>query len=285
MKKLIIGATGTVGSALVAELSRREVPALAATREPAKHAFPAGITPVAFDYADTSKVERVLAGVDAMFVLAPPGLEHQVDHWQSLFARAKDAGVRHVVLMTAKGAGPDTPHGRGEAALEASGLSHTLLRPTFFSQNFATYSGDSIRRDSAFYYPAGEGRAAFVDARDIAAVAAEALLNPDAHAGKAYELTGPEALSMSEIADILSRMLGRAVRYVDPGEDNYRKALESNGLPDALAGMFTYLYAVVVKNNWAAGTSDDIANVLKRAPASFETFARDHLTAWAGHGA
>ena len=65
--------------------------------------------------------------------------------------------------MTAKGAGADTPHGQGEIALQASGLGWTLLKPTFFAQNFATYSGDSIRRESAFYYPAGEGRTAFVE--------------------------------------------------------------------------------------------------------------------------
>jgi uncharacterized protein YbjT (DUF2867 family) len=281
MKKLVIGATGTVGSALVAELARRQTPTAAATRDPSRHALPAGVTPVAFDYADDAKVQSALVGIDAAFVLAPPGLDGQAGHWARLFERAKAAGVRHVVLMTAKGAGADTPHGQGEAALQASGLGWTLLRPTFFAQNFATYSGESIRREGAFYYPAGDGRAAFVDARDIAAVAAEALVNPETHAGRAYELTGPAALAMGEVADVLSRVLGRAIRYVDPGEDGYRQALEANGLPPALAGTFTYLYAVVVKSGWAAGTSEDVARVLGRAPTSFEQFARDHVSAWA----
>lgn len=281
MKKLVIGASGTVGSALVAELSRRNLPTVAATREPSRHTFPEGVEKVVFDYADDASVRLALAGVDGMFVLAPPGMEHQVERWGSLFAHAKAAGVRHVVLMTAKGAGEDTPHGQGEATLKASGLGWTLLRPTFFAQNFATYSGETIRREGAFYYPAGEGRAAFVDVRDIAAVAAQVLVDPGAHAGKSYELTGPAALSMSEVAEELSGVLGRTIRYVDPGEEGYRKALESNGLPPALAGMFTYLYAVVVKNGWAAGTSDDVANVLGRAPTSFAQFARDNALAWA----
>jgi uncharacterized protein YbjT (DUF2867 family) len=182
--------------------------------------------------------------------------------------------------MTAKGAGADTPHGQGEIALQASGLGWTLLKPTFFAQNFATYSGDSIRRESAFYYPAGEGRTAFVDVRDIAAVAAEVLANPSPHAGRSYELTGPEAHSMDEVAQVLSRVLGRTIHYVDPGEEQYREALESNGLPPALAGMFTYLYAVVVKNNWAAGTSPDIEKVLGRAPTAFQGWAQDARSVW-----
>ncbi len=281
MRKLVIGSTGTVGTALVAELSRRQIPTVAATRDPSRTTSPAGVEAVAFEYADDASVQRALFGVDGMFVLAPPGMEDQVERWRRLFVHAKAAGVGHVVLMTSKGAGEDAPHGQGELALKASGLGWTLLRPTFFAQNFATYSGDTIRRDGAFYYPAGEGRTAFVDARDIAAVAAEVLANPTAHEGKAYELTGPSALSMEEVARVLARVLGRTIRYVDPGEAGYRQALEANGLPPALAGMFTYLYAVVVKNGWAAGTSDDIAKVLGRAPTSFEQFARDHVAAWA----
>ena len=281
MKKLVIGSTGTVGSALIAELSRRHIPTIAATRDPSRHTFPASVEKAAFDYSDDASVQRALVGVDGMFVLAPPGMENQVEHWRGLFAHAKAAGVGHVVLMTAKGAGEDTPHGQGEAALKASGLGWTLLRPTFFAQNFATYSGDTIKRDGAFYYPAGDGRAAFVDARDIAVVAAQVLAEPAAHAGKSYELTGPAALSMEDVARVLSGVLGRPIRYVDPGEEGYRQALEANGLPPALAGMFTYLYAVVVKNGWAAGTSDDVAKVLGRAPTSFEQFARENVAAWA----
>ena len=280
MKTLVIGSTGTVGSALIAELARRRLPAVAATRDPSRRPVPAGVESVAFDYADDASVQRALVGVDRLFVLAPPGLERQAERWRGVFARAAAAGVGHVVLMTAKGAGEDTAHGQGEAALQASGLGWTLLRPTFFAQNFLTYSGDSIRRDGVFQYPAGDGRAAFVDARDIAAVAAEVLAAPAAHAGRRYELTGPAALSMADVAGVLSGVLGRAVRYVDPGEAGYRQALEANGLPPALAGMFTHLYAVVVKNGWAAGTSDDVAAVLGRAPTSFERFACDHAAAW-----
>ena len=164
---------------------------------------------------------------------------------------------------------------RGEAALRASGLAWTLLQPTFFMQNFATYSGETIRREGALYYPAGDGRAAWVDVRDIAAVAAEILARPEAHAGRAYALTGPEALSMAEVAAALSAALGRPVRYVDPSEDGYRAALAANGLPPELAGMFTYLYAVVVKNGWAAGTSPDVATVPGRPPTDFDSFALD----------
>ena len=85
---------------------------------------------------------------------------------------------------------------------------------------------------------------------------------------------------MDEVAQVLSRVLGRTIRYVDPGEERYREALESNGLPPALAGMFTYLYAVVVKNNWAAGTSPDIEKVLGRAPTTFQSWAQDARSVW-----
>lgn len=281
MNLLVLGATGTVGSALVAELARRGLAPRAATRDPAAHAFPAGVTPVAFDYADPALVAAAVSGVDRMFVLAPPGLADQAERWRALFAAAREAGVRHVVLMTAKGAGPDTPHAEGEAALRASGLSWTVLQPTFFMQNLSTYSGETIRRDGAFYLPAGDGRAAFVDARDIAAAAAEALVHPEAHAGRTYELTGSESLSLAEVAALLSEAAGRPIRYVDPGAEAYRAALEAVGLPPDLAAMFTHLYAVVVKNGWAAATTDDVSRVLGRAPSRFAEFARDHASDWA----
>ena len=284
MKTLVIGSTGTVGSAVVSALAHRGVATVAASRNPSSHAFPAGVQSVAFDYADENTVRDALSDVKRLFVLAPPGLENQVEHWTRLFALAKSAGVTHTVLMTAKGAGEDTPHGQGEAALLASGLRWTVLQPTFFAQNFATYAAATIRNEDTFYYPAGEGKTAFVDARDIGEVAAAILTSPDAHHGKRYELTGPEALTMGEVAETLSAVLGRSIRYVDPGEDGYRQALEASGLPPALAAMFTYLYAVVVKNGWAAGTSDDVASVLGRPPRRFEAFARDYAATWSANG-
>lgn len=281
MKKLVVGATGTVGSLLVAELARRGIPTVAATRDPSRQTLPLGVAPVAFDYADEAKVRTALAGIDTMFVLAPAGMERQVERWRSLFFQATKAGVQNIVLMTAKGGAADTPHGQGELVLKASGLGWTILRPTFFMQNFSTYAAESIRRENAFYYPAGDGRTAFVDARDIAAVAAEVLSNPGNHAGKEYDLTGAEALSMENVARKLSRVLDRTIHYIDPGENEYRKSLEANGVSPALAEMFTCLYAVVVKSGWAAGTSESIARVLGRAPTSFDEFARDYAPVWA----
>jgi uncharacterized protein YbjT (DUF2867 family) len=161
--------------------------------------------------AALERVEKALL----LTAASPDSLQQE----KNFIHAAKRAGVRHVVKFSAYGAGLDAPHyfgrqhGEAERELEDSGLAFTMLRPNGFFQNFLG-NASSIQSQSALYAPAGEMKFSVVDARDIAAVAAHVLTEPG-HEGKRYIITGPQALSHTEIAERFSQVLGRKIAYVD----------------------------------------------------------------------
>ncbi len=284
-KILVTGATGTVGRQVVADLARAGQDVRAASRSPETHDFPQGVEAVRFDYADEDSIVSALEGVECLFLLSPGGLEDQVARQRRAIDLARAAGVQHIVLMTAMGVPEESPHGQVEVALKGSGVAWTILHPSFFAKNFATYVRDSILEHGAFYYPAGDGRVAYIDARDIGAVAAAVLSDPSPHAEQTYDLTGPESIDHTEAAAALSAATDREIVYVDPGEEAYRSTLREAGTPESVVELFTNLYAVVVKNGWAATTTDTVERVLGREPIDFATFARDHASTWRAEGA
>jgi uncharacterized protein YbjT (DUF2867 family) len=123
-------------------------------------------------------------------------------------------------------------HRKVEDKLKTSGLAYTIFRPNSFLQNILTYSAPSIRTQSAFYAAMGTARTSFLDVRDIAAVVAKVLASPAEHAGKIYELNGPEAVTNAELAERISRVAGRTVQFVDIPETAQRKAMQDQAIPE-----------------------------------------------------
>ena len=140
------------------------------------------------------------------------------------------------MLNSALGAG-DYPksfpswHRKVEEKLKASGLAYAILRPNSFMQNMQTYYASSIRSQGAFYVAMGNARISFIDVRDLARVAAKVLTSPE-HQGQTFELNGPEALTYGEVADKVSRVTGRKVRYVDIPDEAQRKSMLELGMPE-----------------------------------------------------
>src|SRR6266536_55767 len=202
---LVTGATGTIGRDLVKILSGNGVPVRADVRDQAKarNQFGADIALSTFDFEDDSSFAGALDGVGKVFLL-PPLLPNQVAVANAFIDATKRAGVRHIVRLSVIGADTDPPftfgkwHAASDQHVRESGLAFTFLRPNSFMQNFINYFPP---RDGTTYLPWGNGKASFVDARDIAAVAAEALTS-DGHEGKTYTLTGPAALGIAEVASI-----------------------------------------------------------------------------------
>jgi uncharacterized protein YbjT (DUF2867 family) len=236
---LVTGATGTVGARVAHELVDRGAQVRAGV-----HARPLqldGVESRVVDYGRPETLARALEGV--RHVLLVLSLEFDggtmLTVARRLLEAAAGAEVEHVVKLSAYGAGEEGYvharwHRRVEREIESSGLGWTFLRPNAFMQNLVTDWGDSIRDDDAFSDAAGAARYAWVDARDIARVAANALTEPG-HEGKAYELTGPEALTHSEVAETLSRVLGRTVRYVHLSDAELRRRLVEAGFSDTIA--------------------------------------------------
>ncbi len=223
---LVTGSTGKVGRRLIPLLARRGMTVRAASRSPLPQR--AGIEPARFDWTDESTYETARKGVDAMFLVAGPipQLQHAA-YIRALLDGAAATGVERVVLLSTYGvdqAPPENPLRRIELAVESSGVPCTILRPAAFMQNFSEglrwreSLAEGIRERDEIADPGGDGVISYVSAEDIAAVAAAALTG-DGHDGKAYTPVGPEPLTLTQVAEHISWVTGRRIRYVetDPG--------------------------------------------------------------------
>ncbi len=234
---------------------------------------------VEFDLNRPSDFERALPGVSHVFLLTPLH-ERMVEQAAPLIERAAAHGVDRIVRLSAMGADLDAPvtlgrvHRAVETLIEGCGVDYTFLRPNAFMQNYLTDFGASLSAQAVFHAPQGTGAVSLIDARDVAA-AAVAALTQSAHAGRAYDLTGPEALSNEQVAAILSESLGRPIRYVDVPETEARAALRESGLSPWLVEVILELHALS-RSGGAARVTSAVRGMIGRHPVSFEQFARDH---------
>ncbi len=279
---LITGATGTTGSLLVRLLAEQNVPARCFVRNSANASALAAssIEIVEGDLSDQKSISEALAGIDVLFLLTPAGPEQTI--WQNNAVEAAlKAGTRHIVKLSALGASPDSPvalgrwHGKVEEDIRKSGLGYTFLHPHSFMQNMLGNAA-TIKQQGVFYGAAGNGKFSMVDVRDIAAIAAVILQDPDAHHEKTYTITGPEALSYADTARILSDVLDRPVQYINLPFDAFRQALLDTGLPEWLADTLVELHTLYASGH-SAGVSPAVQEVLGRPATSFDQFARDHV--------
>lgn len=279
-RTLIIGATGTVGSAVVHELVQRGVPVRAVSSRAAA-APTAGIEWVRADVVSGAGVAEAFDGVSRAFVFAPPGHANQHELVIPLVEQAKRAGLEKVVLMTAFGANanPQAPLRVAELALEASGLNYNILRPNWFMQNFNHAWLPGILASGKVHLPVGDAKASFIDTRDIGAVAARLLAEPGFDK-EAIDLTGPAALSIAEAVAELSKAAGVNIGYEVITPEAMRAALLDAGLPATYAD-FLVLILGFLAAGYNAPVTDGVRRVLGRDPIDFARYAQDHRAAWA----
>jgi uncharacterized protein YbjT (DUF2867 family) len=272
---LITGASGSVGKAVLQEAMRKEskVRAMYRSKEEAAKA-PSGCEAVLADYTDKQSLRKALDGVNSVYVVCSP-IPQLVELESNMLDASKEAGVKHVVLNSALGAG-DYPksfpgwHRKVEDKLKGMGLSYSILRPNGFLQNIVAYNAPSIRTQGAFYAAMGDAKVSYLDVGDIAVVAVKAL-EGGAHAGKTYELNGPEAISNQELAKRISRITGRAVNYVDIPESAQREAMLGMGMPEwqvtALLELQQYY-----KQGGGAKTDGLLESLIERTPVTLDQY-------------
>lgn len=281
----VIGATGTIGNELVRLLSARETTVRALSRRPAEGEELPGVEWAAVDLADRDGSAGALAGAERLFLLTGNSAD-MVRLQKNAIAAARAAGVRHVVKLSALGASDHSQsviglwHRNVERVLEESGLAWTVLRPHVFMQNLLDQCA-SIRDDGRIYSAAGGGRIPFVDTRDVAAVAA-AVLSEAGHEGQRYVLTGPEAISYDDVAEILGRVLGREVTHVVETDDEAWIRLRRLDLPPWAAAAQIALYGYQRQGGATAAVSDAVERLTGRPARGFAEFARDHAERLAG---
>jgi uncharacterized protein YbjT (DUF2867 family) len=283
---LITGATGTIGRELVDLASASGMHIRAMARQPQQAATrihargrESAIEWVHGDLSAPETLPRALDGVERAFLLSPAD-PRQAELEEGFIAAASAAGVGHVIKISARGAALDASfpggrlHARIERALERSGLAFTHLRPHLFMQNLLR-SAAAIRDQGKIFAPMADARISLIDARDVAAVAAVVLREGSRHAGKCYELTGPEALSFADIAAHLGTAAGRPVMYVDVPSEDARKAMLQRGMPEWLVDNVLALHACFRTGQWSA-VEPAVREVTGSPARSFLEFAREH---------
>jgi uncharacterized protein YbjT (DUF2867 family) len=277
---LVTGATGTVGSEVVKRLSAHGIKARAVTRDLRKaeaNSLP-HIEFVQGDFDDPQSMRRACSGVDRAFLLT--NSTERAEEQQIAFVRvAQQSGLRHIVKLSQLHADPSSPqrflryHGVVEAAIQAASLTFTFLRPNLYMQGLLNFQ-QSIQQKSAFFAPAADACISAVDVRDLADVAVAALTKAE-HENKIYSLTGPDALTFAEMAQKLSRAVGRTITFVDVPPESMRAALAGLGFPPWQADGLIEEFAMYRRGE-ATTVEPGVAEALGRPARSFDEFARDY---------
>jgi uncharacterized protein YbjT (DUF2867 family) len=273
---LVIGANGTVGSELVRLLDARGQP----VRKASSRAITDPAREVQVNLATGAGLDQAFAGIDQVFLLTPPGFAQQDALLVPAIDAAKAQGVRKLVLMTAMGANADeaAPLRRAELHLLQSGLAWNIIRPNWFMQNFNTFWIQGILEHGKIFLPVGQAKGSFIDARDIAAVAAE-LLSSEARNNQEFDLTGGVALDHDAVAQVLSQASGRSITFEDIPPEAMRSGLLGAGVPQAYAE-FLLLILGFFKAGYSERTTDAVHRILGRAPRTLEQYAQDYRSAW-----
>lgn len=272
---LVTGATGNVGRWVVTGLRARGLRARPGLRDPAGDP-----DAVAFDFRRPETFAPALAGSSALFLLRPPAIADVERTLHPLVDAAIAAGVRRIVFLSVIGA--DTrgyiPHAKVEQHLRRGPSEWTFLRAGFFAQNLGDAYRIDIREHDELFVPAGRGRAAFVDARDLADAAVR-LLADDGHARRAYTATGPQALGFAEVAALLSAELGRQIRYTRPGALRYALRLRRRGLPSMQVLVQTLLH-VGLRFGQAELVDPTLPALLGRPARTLAHYIADYRGLW-----
>jgi uncharacterized protein YbjT (DUF2867 family) len=272
---LITGASGSVGKTVVQEVrnSGEKHRAMYRSAEEAAKA-PAGTDAVIADFANPQSLSAALKGVESVYLVCSP-IPELVQLESNMIDACASAGVKRVVLNSAMGAGDydksfPSWHRRVEDKLRATRLSYTILRPNSFHQNVLAFFAPSIRAQGAFYGSMRDSRNAFIDVRDIAAIAAKVLAG-SGHAGKIYELNGPEALSYAELAQRIAKAAGREVQYIDIPFEAQKKAMRDQHMPEWQVTALLELQEYYLSGK--GGETDSVVrDLLGRSPITMDQF-------------
>ena len=276
---LIVGATGTVGTELVNQLTQDDHPVRILTRNPQKAVrFGNSVEVIVGDLDNPTSLKPAMQGVDRFFLIT---LSTQQD--KNVLAVAREAGTRHVVKISTQEAGWTPVEGHGhwhkerEEVIRSSGLAWTFLRPSMY-MNFALSWAPGIRLENAIRLAGGDGRLPPIDPWDVAAVAKAALTTPG-HENQGYTITGPELLSFTDIAAMFSKVLGRPVRRIEISEAEQAEDFMKMGVPKYVADGLAETFSLIRAGRFANRT-DDVVKVTGRQPRTFENWLRDHISAF-----
>ncbi|TGM31913.1 NAD(P)H-binding protein [Leptospira biflexa] len=281
MKVFVYGGSGLVGGHLIKELQKNGHHVWAGSRKPESQKKESNLTWVYADSKETKKGLEILEAVDAAYFLSPPGETNQYEILSPWIEKAKQVGLKKLVLMTAMGvdhAPPEAPFRKTEILLEGAGIPWNIIRPNWFMQNFNSFWIAGIKQDGKIYFPGGNATVSFIDARDIASVAS-VLLTTDDFVNQAITLTGKESLDHVQVSKYISFVSGKNIEYVDVDPKVFESSLVSAGLSKDYAA-FLVMIAGALKEGFASPIVDSVQKITGKEPISFQKYAEDHVSFW-----
>lgn len=259
---LILGGTGKTGQRVAERLKAKGCKVRIGSRS----AVPS------FDWDNEKSWDACLKGVSAVYITYAPDLAMPgaTDAIQAFVNKASQAGVKRLVLLSGRG----EPEAQAcETIVQDSGLEWTIVRSSWFNQNFSEGAFVDMVLAGTITLPAGDQVEPFVDVDDIADVAVAAFTE-DHHQGQIYEVTGPRLMSLADVAADLSKVTGRDISYVDVPHEGFVAEVANFGAPKEVVWMLDYLFATVLDGR-NAHLSDGVQRALGRPPRDFADFARD----------
>lgn len=275
---LVTGATGTIGRALTRQLQDSGVPFKAFVRS-ADKAQALGCPYVVGDFDQPQTLGPALQGVTSVFLNGPAG-DALIRQQTAVIEASRAAGVQRIVKLSSRSADANARHpigrvhGQAERVLQESGLGWSVLRPGTFMQNLLRNAA-TVRSQGKIFGAYKDGRISFVDCEDIAACAFQ-FLQSDAHNGRTVTLSGPEAVSFTQIADALTRVLGKPVSYIDLPPEQMVANMKSSGMPAGYAEVMVQLM-LQFSTGAGAAVSSGVTDILGRQARSIEQFFAANL--------
>jgi uncharacterized protein YbjT (DUF2867 family) len=275
---LVTGASGRVGQYLVKSLAMKGNVVRAGIREgEVRKFYVSDVEVVELNFEDQFLIDRSLEGIRTLFLVTPIARE-QVEYARRMIDRSLSCGVEHIVTLSIMGSElePGTQitrwHRRIERYLEQSGIAFTILKPNMYMQNFLRFMQPS---GGFLFLPLNSAKVSYVDARDVAAVAEKTIIDNVNHVNKIYEITGPYALTLENVAEVISRVTDHHVGYIPLQEETALHVMESIGFPLWIARVLIELYQQQ-RMGHNEHVSNTLVEIIGRKPLPFEIFAHDH---------
>jgi uncharacterized protein YbjT (DUF2867 family) len=272
----VTGSTGEVGGRVARRLAASGVPQRLLVRDLSRAPEVDGGVAVAFSgYADQASAAAALEGVTTLFMVSASESANRLDEHKAFVDAAAEAGVRHIVYTSFQGAAPDSTftlgrdHYNTEEHIKASGMEWTFLRDNFYLDFLPEMAGE----DGVIRGPAGNGLVAAVSREDVAVSAAAVLAEPGAHVRQTYVLTGPQALSLATVAETMSVVLDRKIRYHDETVEEAYESRRKWPAPDWQYDAWVSTYTAIAKGE-VAEVTHHVLTLTGRPPLSLEELLR-----------
>lgn len=275
-KILVIGANGTVGRELVKILKLKGYFVRSTTSKSVVNSDEL----VQVDLSTGEGVNAAFEGVNRAFLISPPGYADQFAILSPLIQEAKRRGLNKVVLMTAFGANANesAPFRRAEIELEKSGLNYNIIRPNWFFQNFNTFWINSINEQKQILLPAGNAKVSFIDARDIAEVAAKLLIS-EGYDRQAFDLTGSEEVDHNQVAKVISEIVGKKIEYKEVSPESFKQGLMGVGIPEDYIDFLVLIFSFL-KAGYNAAKTTSVVDITGQKPRTLLDYASDYKNSW-----